>query len=161
MPLLIDAYNVLHAHKPASLAGLELGGLCRLLGREPWRRQRARVVCDGAPGPLGLTDSPHHEVGLLYAGHSRSADDLIVELIDADTAPRRLTVVSSDHEIRRAARRRRARVWTSEQFLHHLAASLAGQTYRGPDKPSLDQLDPAQTAKWLKAFGLEDEAEER
>ena len=161
MPLLIDAYNVLHANKPPPLAGLELVGLCRLLGREPWRRQHARVVCDGAPGPLGLTDSPQEAVTLLYAGHSRSADDLIIDLIDADTAPRRLTVVSSDHEIRRAARRRRARAWTSEHFLHHLAASLAGQAYRGPDKPMPEQLDPNQTDKWLRAFGLDDESEHK
>ncbi|MEX0885338.1 MAG: NYN domain-containing protein [Phycisphaeraceae bacterium] len=164
MPVLIDCYNVLHAAKPEVLAGLDVAELCRLLARGPWREERVKVVCDGTPGPAAVTRSADEAVELVYAGPGRSADDLIIALIDRDTAPRRLTVVSSDNEIRRAARRRRARAWTSEEFLHRLAGNLgggaAGGEAGGPGKPMPGPLDPETTRRWMDAFGLEPPEEE-
>ncbi len=110
MPVIIDGYNLLHAARRYDEDGdLGRGQLCQLLGR--WgrvARQEVLVVFDGAapPEPLGRQ---LHGVGIevIYSGPGRSADDLVVERIDASSAPRRLMVVSSDRQVRRAARRRR------------------------------------------------------
>ena len=61
----------------------------------------------------------HRGITVRFAAQYEEADELIEELIRADSAPRRLVVVSSDHRIQRAARRRRAKavdsdVWYAE-----------------------------------------------
>ncbi|MCC7203616.1 MAG: NYN domain-containing protein [Phycisphaeraceae bacterium] len=156
MPLLIDGYNLLHATMPPSLAGLDEEGLCRLLARSPWRGQSIRVVCDGVPKPDTPSASPVPEVDLIYSGRKRSADDLIIQFIDADTAPRRLLVVSDDHQIQKAARRRRASPVPCAAFVHQLSTLSA-------TKPSLEleadrptDLDAGEVRQWLKEFGLDD-----
>lgn len=153
MPALIDCYNVLHEPMPPSLAGLDTAGLCVALSRTSWRSTGVVVVCDGAPGALGLLESPVEGVELVYSGGGRSADAEIIDRINAHTAPRRLVVVSSDHEIQQAARRRRARVWTSERFVAWLASAMGRRTPR-TDKPSTGKLDPDSARAWLKEFGV-------
>ena len=158
MPLLIDCYNLLHAEKPPALAGLDTAGLCRLLGRSRWAGQRIVVVCDGRPAPLGLVESPTPAVELVYSGPHRSADAVLIELIERDTGPRRLTLASSDRAIQKAARRRRARVLTSEGFLHELATQLRGNPLppaNGLDKPDPGRMPPGEVKAWLKHFGYE------
>ena len=155
MPLLIDCYNLLHAPMPPMLAGLNESQLCHTLARTPWAGQGVTVVCDGRAGPLGLIESPVDSVDLVYSGHGRTADQVIIDLIDDDTSPRRLIVVSTDHEIRKAARRRRATSWTSDEFIHRLTRALRTPHSPGPEKPT-GTLDEVQTRRWLRAFGLED-----
>jgi uncharacterized protein len=160
MPLIVDANNLLHATMPPSLAGLEEAGLCRLLASSVWRGQRMVVVCDGAPGPLRLIASPVPQVELMFAGHKCEADDVILELIEQETAPRRLVVVSSDHVIRKAAHRRRARDVSSDQFVQMLArirshpATSAQPGVEG-DRPPLGS---AEVEYWLRELGLDGEA---
>ena len=60
------------------------------------------------------------------------ADDVIARMIRQSSAPRRLTIVSSDRAILREARRRRCRTITSDQFL----AQLARDAERRADAPS-------------------------
>jgi len=158
MPLLIDCYNVLHAEKPASLAGLGEASLCGLLAASPWARGGVTVVCDGRPKPHSPDPGAVGAVVLIFSGAGRSADDVIIELIDKDTAPRRLTVVSSDRAIRRAARRRRARDWSSEEFLSRLARSArsgGGGGATSPGKPAAGPLPDEQVDRWLDWFGID------
>lgn len=156
MPLLIDCYNVLHQTMPAVLAGLDERGLCLAVARR-FANQGAVIVCDGQPKPGQPNSSPAEGVELRYAGRGGSADALIVQLIDADSAPRRLRVVSSDREIQKAARRRGAKIVESGAFVHELAS-------RGPvghaghlDRPATpDRLSPEEVQRWIERFGLDD-----
>jgi predicted RNA-binding protein with PIN domain len=117
MPLLIDGYNLMYAAGIVG-AGRGAGGLersraalIRFVGDSlgPAERGRAVVVFDAAGAPPGLPSSMFmHGVAVRFAKGYRDADELLEELIAADNSPRRLTVVSSDHRIQRAARRRRA-----------------------------------------------------
>ena len=157
MPLIIDAYNVLHENMPPPLAGLDTAGLCAALARTAWAKQHITVVCDGQPGPLGLLESPEPAVELIYSGPHQTADAVIIRLIDQHTAPRRLIVVSSDREIRRAARRRRATAWTSPEFLHRLAKALKGPGRQPPDISPQTPLPDAEVQKWLEQFNLDPE----
>ncbi len=57
---------------------------------------------------------------VLFASDHDEADDLIEQLIRDHSAPKRLTVVTADRRIQQAARRRRAQVISSEEWLDGL-----------------------------------------
>jgi len=185
--LIIDANNLLLCRLPQALLGLDEAQLCRLAGQEATSPNSATsaaggvfVVCDAAPGPLGLLTSPSSQAELIYAGHGKRADDIIIALIQADHAPRRLTVVTNDLEIRQAARRRRARILSSEDYAHQLTKHLGRDAIDIDDLQSLlqqtvaddarenekedahpsprrnDGLPPEDVADWLHEFGIDD-----
>ena len=157
MPLIIDGNNLLHTPMPTILAGLGETRLCRLLAAGPWRGRRMVVVCDGAPGPLRGGESPENAVELVHSGPNKTADDLIIAMVDKDSAPRRLVVVSNDRQIQRAARRRRAKVCGCEQFIRQLVA-IANAEAAGrnkPHRPPPGSLDTNDVDAWLKEFGLD------
>lgn len=165
MRLVVDGNNLLMADLPAAVAGIGEAALCRLLGRSAYANRTGDVVvvCDGPAHPLRAGGSPVDTVELRFAGTGREADDVIIDLIDACSAPRRLTVVSTDRKVRAAARRRRCRSVTSEAFGHELA-HLVGRLHRGkpagptpphqPAKPA-GELTDDEVARWLDEFGIE------
>ena len=160
MPLIIDGNNLLHAPMPTILAGLDEARLCRLLAAGPWRGRRMVVVCDGAPGPMREVESPENAVELVHSGPNKTADDLIIAMVDKDSAPRRLVVVSNDRQIQRAARRRRSKVCSCEQFIRQLVAianaEAAGRANpQKPRRPAPGSLDANDVDAWLKEFGLD------
>ena len=88
---------------------------------------------------------------------------MLEDLIQAHTSPRRLTVVSSDHRVQRAARRRRARavdseVWYQEvQRQHHARAATSSRSPPAPlasDKPTgaAGTLSSSEVEYWLRRF---------
>lgn len=162
MPIFIDCYNVLHADKPASLAGLGEASLCGLLAGSPWARGGVTVVCDGSPKPHSPDPRDVEPVALIFSGPGRSADDVIIQMIDKDSAPRRLTVVSSDREIRKAARRRRARDISSEAFLEKLALAVkqGGGGTATSGKPSAGPMTDDHVDRWLDFFGITPDSED-
>jgi len=153
MPLLIDAYNVLHCcHLLPEPHHLVSGrGLARLIHLTGLGGPRATVVCDGKPKP---DDDPAIDIGnveLIYSGPDRDADSVIEQFIAESSAPRRLIVVSNDHRIQQAAKRRKAKVLASESFTRRLAAAIEhyGDTPATPEKPTR-----ADAEKWMQRFGL-------
>jgi predicted RNA-binding protein with PIN domain len=158
MPLLVDCYNVLHAEMPPSLAGLDEAGLCIALSRSRWAGQRVVVVCDGRVKPHGPAASPKEGVELVYSGPRCTADDVIIEMIGADSAPRRLAVVSNDRQIQKAARRRRCQVISCEEFIRGLAGDQASggkkKAEAGASRRPSGPLTPGQVDFWLKEFGV-------
>jgi len=124
--LLVDAYNVLHVTGvlPPDLAGLEVQGLARLILRSRYRQTKAVLVCDGIVADAAQSPSAA-PVEIRYAGAGKSADSFIMARILSSSAPRRLTVVTSDREIQRAARRRDSRVVESAEFLGQLVLDLS------------------------------------
>jgi len=153
--LLIDAYNVLHTTMPAVLAGLDEEGLCVAIKRSAYRLHRAVVVCDGRVKPLGPEVSPVSGVELVYSGSARSADDVIVEKVAASHTPRRLIVVSSDREIRAAARKRRCKSVTSDEFVARLAETLDRAPTAPRDAKPAGPLTGDQVDRWLRHFGID------
>ncbi len=130
MAILIDGYNLLHATGIVG-RGIGPGGLERsrlalvnFLAEsiDPAELPHTTIVFD-ARQTTGLPQVIEHRgVRVRFAVQHDAADDLIEELIRADSAPRRLVVVSSDHRLQRAARRRRAKaidsdVWYAELVL--------------------------------------------
>lgn len=159
MPLLIDGNNVIYALLDA---GQDVGrvGLCRLLSRLAEQGETVAVVFDGPPPPGGM--SRQIELTGVEVSYSagRSADEVIFEKIAENSAPRRLTVVSSDREIRKAARRRQCRRQTSAEFAEQLIRLVEQPpSPAAPQPPELQQkrrgLTEEETQQWLKEFGLD------
>ncbi|MCE5327793.1 MAG: NYN domain-containing protein [Planctomycetaceae bacterium] len=158
MPFLIDANNLMHALASAGvLVGRE--GLAKLLAPLALK-DRVHVVFDGARPPLHVAqqiDAAGVQSTFCPAG---PADAMIIKAIALDSAPRRLTVVSTDHEIRAAAHHRRCIVITSEDFaaaLVHSGTPAAAEEDEPQEKTK--GLTQAQTRAWLKEFGLDDDEE--
>ena len=96
MPLLIDTYNVLHMTGilPPEMAGIDVGGLIRLISSSRYRRQLVTLVCDGT-GPMHSSPGLPRLIAVHFAGPGREADDLILALIDAASDRRRITVADA------------------------------------------------------------------
>ncbi len=149
MSLIIDAYNVLHCTHtlPERWALMSATDLCRALEQSRWAGSSMAVVCDGKPKPdEGEYTGP---VRLIYSGPGKDADSVIEQLIAADHGPRDLTVVSNDRRVIAAARRRRARPMSAEDFLRQLVADASG------DHSTPPRRDMGDTDEWMKAFGFE------
>lgn len=178
MAWLIDCYNLLCTTMPPMLAGMDEAGLCRTLERADLARGGVVVVADGSPKPGGASVSPVDAVELVYSGPGRTADDVIIERLRAHTAPRRLTVVSTDRQIRKAAAARRCRVMTSDQFINLLCERLRHAPGRAPapgsgpgsspasgnasgntsgGRPAVGDLPDDQVAGWMAEMGVTDE----
>ncbi|MFK7961853.1 MAG: NYN domain-containing protein [Phycisphaerales bacterium] len=134
MPILVDTYNVLHVTGvlPPDLAGLETADLVELLPRTRFAGESVTLVCDGKPGPNHPAARGAGTVRVRYSGPGVTADELIAQLVDQSSAPRRLTIVSSDRAVQQAARRRRCIVLSSEAFLKRITDDLAGIDPRIP-----------------------------
>ena len=84
----------------------------------------ATVVFDARQAPPGLPrELSHRGITVRFAAGYESADELIEQLIQRDSAPRRLVVVSSDHRLHRAARRRKAQAIDSDQWYEQTIAA--------------------------------------
>ncbi|RMD61237.1 MAG: hypothetical protein D6824_08285 [Planctomycetota bacterium] len=156
MTVLVDAYNVLHVTGvlPPALAGPSVEDLARYIAASRWARREVILICDGGPQERSTSHRPVQGVEIRYAGAGKDADSLIIALIRAHSAPRRLLVVSSDQAIVRVARRRRAHTLSSAAFLEKLADDLRTPAKpAGPAKPRAPLTPPAVDA-WLDDLGL-------
>ncbi len=162
--LILDTMNILHTVGvlPPDIAGLDVPSLAILIARSRYVGERTLFICDGLPatdlapaGPLLIDGSPDGTFEVRYSGSGTIADDLIKKMVDASTAPRRLTVVSTDHEILRHARKRRCNALTSEEFLGHLAddARLTRPASPLPRRPS--SMSDEQVRKWIDVFDVD------
>jgi predicted RNA-binding protein with PIN domain len=157
MAILIDGYNLLNA------AGVErrgrgtvlaqarqglLGFLASALTED--EATRTTIVFDSKDAPPGLPrEEQFGAIRVLFAKGYSDADELIEELIRADHSPRQLLVVSSDHRLHRAARRRKASAVDSHQWLAELRRRDPREApHSEPAKPTLE----AQNAQWLAEF---------
>lgn len=161
--VLIDGNNLLFAAwdaEPERPVGR--GALCRRLG--DWARRKKRRVCvvfDGPePGKELSAQIGDPDVAVIFSGPGVSADSVIMERILADSAPRRLLVVSSDRAIAAAARRRSARTEKSADFLRRLARDTAPRAGRAAPEPREKRVgleEEGATREWLREWGLDGE----
>lgn len=158
MAILIDGYNLLFALgrlTPRSGRGA-LEGARRWLLQQLRLRERpgtdVTVVFDGGSGACGRkTPEDPGDIRVVFS-QGTSADDVIEELIRKESAPRSLTVVSDDHRLQQAARRRGCVVRKCldyyEQDRKTPASSPVTDPPAKPDGSSAEDVD-----RYLKAFG--------
>jgi uncharacterized protein len=160
MALLIDGYNLMYASGiigGGGAKGLERSraALIRFVAGAVDDAERAvtTIVFDAAGAPPGLPATLRSDdLTIRFAKGYPDADELLEELIAGDHAPRRLTVVSSDHRVQRAAKRRRARAVDSEvwfaEALRKRSATGAASAGGNAAKPQAFASD-AEVKFWL------------
>jgi predicted RNA-binding protein with PIN domain len=169
MALLIDGYNLLHVTGLVGRVGSGLQGsreaLLRFLAAaiEPKELRDTTVVFDAAEAPPGLPRTVTHEgMTIRYASDYDEADALIEELIAANNVPRSLTVVSSDHRLQRAARRRRAPFVDSDVWFADAVRRRDQSRRTTAAAPRRDvQLSANEIDYWLAEFSEESATETR
>jgi len=166
MSLLIDGYNLLGAVGiigrgvgPGSLERSRLALLNFLAESiDPEEIPRTAVVFDAHEPPPGLPRRVEHRgLTVRFSSGYEDADSLIEELIRTDSSPRRLTVVSSDHRLQRAAGRRKAKAVDSDVWYAETVARRARRrtsTAGVPVRPPVPLLEE-DVNYWIRQFGGE------
>lgn len=159
MALLIDGYNLLHVTAIVGHGGLRGSreGLLRFLASaiDPRERPQTTIVFDAAEAPPNLPRMiVVDEMTIHFSSEYDNADELIEELIEAHSVPKSLLVVSSDHRIQRAARRRKAPfvdsdVWFADALRRRAAMKAPAPIVAKPAGP----LNGDEIAFWLAKFG--------
>ncbi len=157
--IIIDGHNLLHSIQKEheefnSITDVQL---CRIVGRYlNLVGDKGEIVFDGT-GPRDKSGFDNiSKLEVFFAGLRRDADTVIEEKIKASTAPKRLTIVSSDRRLRDAARKRKATAVKSQVFWDNLRKQLARKKKTITEPIGKRRgLSDGETEQWLKFFGLE------
>jgi predicted RNA-binding protein with PIN domain len=167
MRLLIDGYNLMFA---LGLLGKRLGpdGFRKVRHRflndlaavlDPVEAHQTTVVFDASSPPGHLpAEGRHKGMTVVFAVDDDDADTRLERLIAKHSAPKGLTVVSSDHRVRRAASRRGAKAVTADEFWSTLEGRKRSKGAR-PSQPVTDEErarregpSPEEAGFWLAEF---------
>ena len=163
MAIIIDGYNVLHTSRwlSSSWKGADRQRLCRLLGElAKYRAEKITVVFDALPAEPDLGRAEPPPLKVIFSGHGRTADEVIIQMINKSTGPRDLTVVSSDRQIRAAAKRRGCKIRQAGEFIRIAAGELAQENIIREPAEKQKGLSQSQTKQWLAEFGLNPDEKE-
>jgi predicted RNA-binding protein with PIN domain len=158
---LIDGYNLLHALGmlqrrvgPGGLEKARLSLLGLLHGAFSEQSSQITVVFDASGASAGASaEADYHGIHIRYALGRQQADDVIEEIVQHEGAPQQLTVVSDDHRLQRAARRRHAHSLTCTAFLDVLEQQRRKQASVPPPAEKQEKLSAKEKELWLKEFG--------
>jgi predicted RNA-binding protein with PIN domain len=165
MRLLIDGYNLLHvtdlfgSGKNAGTLQGSRDALLTFLGKtlSAGERRDTTIVFDAAGAPPGLPKTLHHEqITVRYASDFADADALLEEIVEQHRAPKGLTVVSSDHRVQRAARRRGSKYVDSDLWFRELTTRTKA---KGNDAPQGKPTAGGSVDYWVEQFDGEDISE--
>src|SRR5262249_43377647 len=158
---LIDGYNLLHAmgvlHGRVGPGGLEKARLALvglLHGALDKQAADVTVVFDARHPPRDAeARRTIHGIRVVFAIGAGEADDLIEDMLRHAGAPKALTIVSDDHRLQTAARRRTAGVLGCGDFLDLLQKRRRPRAAARSADPQRQPRSDAETAAWLKEFG--------
>ena len=156
MPVIIDGHNLLWAvQNLEDVPNISEVALCQIL--DPYLgliKQSAEIIFDGA-GPLNKSGfETLKNIDVTFSGRSCDCDTIIEDRILASTAPKRLTIVSTDRRLRNAAGARKAISITSEDFWDEVKKRLEKHKPAKEPPGKRKGLTQSETELWLKTFGL-------
>ncbi len=159
MPFLIDGYNLQKQIQKidSEFETLSDTYLCKILSRYLKAiREQGQIIFDGI-GPPDKTEFENLDnIEVLFTGRNIDADSIIERKIKANTAPKRLVVVSSDRQVRAAAAKRKAVGIKSEDFWPMVTSQLSRRSKRRAEPRSKhDGLTQSETDVWCDFFGME------
>jgi hypothetical protein len=150
--LVIDGHNLIGQMLDISLS--DPHDEEKLIKRlEEYHRERETpivVVFDPGQAPPPAKRLRGKGIKVLFAPLGSKADTLIINLIKKSPHPKGLTIVSSDREVRRAARARRAKMMTAQRF-----ARMLSRPKRPPfTEPMVKEegLSPSEVREWMAIF---------
>ncbi len=156
MPLIIDGYNLLwsiqNVEEQTSITDI---ALCRILdGYFGKVRQNAEIIFDGTGPPNKTEFDGIRNLAVAFSGRSCDCDTIIEQKILASTAPKLLTIVSTDRRLRNAASARKANSVKSEEFWDEVKKRLSRQKPGKEPSGKRSGLTESETELWLKTFGI-------
>ncbi|HTU17956.1 MAG TPA: NYN domain-containing protein [Gemmataceae bacterium] len=159
MRYLIDGYNLLHAigllcgkAGPNGLEKARLALLSRLGGDHGADAVAVTVVFDASGAPPGAAAEDQYRGIHIYYALDGSADDLIETLIQRDAAPRQLTIVSDDHRLQQAARRRRCPVLGCLDYLEEMQRRRQRKPSASESAVKPEGVSDEEMQVWLREF---------
>ncbi len=156
LKILVDGYNVMHkmkSIKPLLRSNLEASRETFVETMQSYLKGggasvRMVVVFDGKNDPAhssGFTRE-HGRLKIMFSRPPKTADTLLVQLMDEEQEPRQLLIVSSDRDITVAAKCRSIKTQSSEDFIEKLHG-----TPRRPAKET-PQLTKGEVEYWMNIF---------
>jgi len=157
--LLIDGHNLLWAVQKAGEGAESISDvqLCWIVGRYlKLAGESGEIIFDGT-GPIDKSGFDNiTNLQVLFVGRATDADTVIEQKIKVCTAPRKLTVVSSDRRLRDAAGARKVTAVKSDVFWNDILKQLSRKkTAKEPAEKRLG-LSESETKQWLEFFGLDE-----
>ena len=156
--IIIDGHNLLHSIVNISEEAESINDvqLCCIISRYLRAiREKGEIIFDGT-GPRDKSQFDNiANLEVLFAGLGSDADTVIENKIKASTAPKRLSIVSSDRRLRDAARARRATAVKSEIFWGNLQKQLKRKKPVKEPEAKRVGLSESETKQWLEFFGIE------
>lgn len=157
MWILVDGYNVLFSLgmipatvKAGDLQKARSGLLTMLADSLGADAKRCIVVFDATQAPPRTSgDTVYRGIDVRFTKQREEADDLIVWLIKQCSAPKQLTVISSDHRLVEATTRRKATSIKADRFLEWLEQRKP----RPGQQPSPALMTAEERDRWLQEFG--------
>ena len=158
--LVIDGNNLLPAlRESGALPSPGRETLVRLLER--WTKDRAikvTLVFDGAAPPGPMARQLASTIIDVRFSAPRTADDVIVEMVQREPNPARLRVVSDDGAIRHEAGLHRCRHIGAARFVAELFPGRSTSSASAPrpaEKP--DAVTPDEKEHWQRTFGHDED----
>lgn len=158
--IIIDGYNVLHRvpalerllEKGLEPARVELILLVRsLLTR---KNVEAVLVFDGdRPGMRSQSAAGTRRLQVLFSSQTHKADDLIRSMLEQESKPARLTLVSDDNEIKAVARSVGARTLSARSFYQRLTRPVRGADL---NRKFDYEISPDELEEWIDLFNGDD-----
>lgn len=155
---IIDGHNLLHTILKAEGDSEVISdvGLCRILGRYfKLTGEKGEMIFDGTGPPEKTVFDNISNLEVFFAGLRTDADTVIEDKIRVNTAPKRLTIVSSDRRLRKAAHARRCTAMKSEAFWSDVQKELNRKRPAREPMAKRQGLSESETDQWLDVFGFE------
>lgn len=159
MRYLIDGYNLLHAMGvlcgkvgPHGLERARLSLLSRLCGQHGDNTADVTVVFDASGArPGAVAEEEYRGIHIRYALEGE-ADDVIETLIQCEATPSQLTIVSDDHRLQHAGRRRRCPVLGCLDYLDEREHQRKSKP-SAPEPPTKPEgMSAEEVQHWLREF---------
>jgi predicted RNA-binding protein with PIN domain len=158
MPFLIDGYNLLRSIQKADEDFQSVNDiqLCLIIDRYlALSGQKGWIVFDGIGPPDKSGYQNIRKLEVFFSGAGAEADKVIEDKIRSNTAPKRLTVVSGDRRIKRAAEARKAVSVKSEVFWSRVQKFLSRKGRSGEPKEKRTGISEGETEQWMRFFKLD------
>ncbi|RKY24587.1 MAG: hypothetical protein DRP62_03395 [Planctomycetota bacterium] len=156
--IIIDGYNLLWSIQSRSedLESISDVQLCCIVSRYlKLTNEKGQIIFDGIGPPDKSRFYNIRNLEVFFVGFNTDADTVIETRIMASTAPKGLTIVSSDRRIQKAAWARKATSIKSETFWDNLQKLLSRKKTASEPAAKRIGLNESETEQWLKFFGLE------
>jgi predicted RNA-binding protein with PIN domain len=155
--IIIDGHNLLHTiiKLEEDSGAISDIGLCRILSRYfTLTGEKGEIIFDGTGPPDKSGFDQINNLEVFFAGLGTDTDTVIEDKISASTAPKGLTIVSSDRRLRTAARTRRATSIKSDVFWNDVQKQLSRKRPIKEPSEKRQGLNEGETEQWLEIFGF-------